>query len=42
MDEGIGDAAFLDDAVAVGNGWATQDPQTATNGTLAELAESAG
>ena len=31
MDDGVGDAAFLDEAVTVGNGWATQDPETAEN-----------
>jgi len=34
MDEGIGDAAFMDEAV--GNGWATGDPETAASG-VAEL-----
>jgi integrase len=40
MDEGIGDAAFMDAAVKVGNSWATQDPKTAVNelpGTVAEI-----
>jgi integrase len=41
MDEGIGDATFLDDAVEVGNGWATQDPRTAANPALAEVTEPA-
>ena len=41
MDDGIGDATFMDDAVRVGNGWATQDPETAANGTTARMAESA-
>ena len=35
MDEGLGNADFLDEAVQVGNGWATQDPVTAANGALA-------
>ena len=29
MDEGVGDAAFMDQAVQVGKGWATQGPETA-------------
>jgi integrase len=41
MDEGIGDAGFLDEAVKVGNGWATQDPVTAENRNAAQAAETA-
>jgi integrase len=37
MDEGIGDAAFMDQAV--GNGWATQHPETAANGSAPDLSE---
>ena len=40
MDEGVGDAAFLD--ALVGNPVATRDPQTAANGEPVETAESAG
>ena len=40
MDEGVGDAAFLD--ALVGNPVATRDPQTAANGEPVEAAESAG
>jgi integrase len=32
MDEGIGDAGFMDDAIKVGNGWATRHSETTTNG----------
>jgi integrase len=38
MDEGIGNADFLDEAVKVGNGWATQDLVTAANGDVAQVA----
>jgi integrase len=38
MDDGLGGAEFLDDAVK-GNARATQDPQTATNVSVAETAE---
>jgi integrase len=31
MDEGVGDADFMDDAVEVGNGWATRHPEKAVN-----------
>jgi integrase len=37
MDEGIGDAAFMDEAV--GNGWATQHPGTAGDGAGSQNAE---
>ena len=37
MDEGIGDAAFMDQAV--GNWWATQQPETAANGSAHDLVE---
>ena len=39
MDEGVGDAAFMDEAV--GNGWATQHPETTANGAVAEAAKTA-
>ena len=39
MDEGLGDAAFLD--ALVGNPWATRDPQTAASEESALAAESA-
>jgi hypothetical protein len=40
IDEGVGDAAFMDDAVRVGgNGVATQHPQTAANPAPAATAE---
>ena len=51
MDAGLGDVAFLDvavrflpdeEAVPVGNKWATQDPQTAANAHTSEMAEMAG
>jgi integrase len=35
IDEGVGDAAFMDGAVRVGNGWATGEPGTAMNGATA-------
>src|SRR4051794_38124949 len=31
MDGGIGDAAFMDDVVGVGKGWAIGDPETAAS-----------
>jgi integrase len=37
MDEGIGDAAFMDGAV--GNGWATRHPERAANGAAPRTAE---
>ena len=37
MDEGIGDAEFMDQAV--GNGWATQHPETAANASATDLSE---
>jgi integrase len=39
MDEGIGDAAFMDEAVQVGKGWATSHPETAANQTEPETAK---
>jgi hypothetical protein len=45
MDEGVGDAAFMDEAIKVGNGWATQHPATTASpvdGEGAELAVSGG
>ncbi len=41
MDGGVGDAAFMDEAVKVGNGWATSPPVEAANEELAELAQTA-
>lgn len=41
MDGGVGDAAFMDEAVKVGNGWATSDPVGAVNGESVELAQTA-
>ncbi|HEX2706651.1 MAG TPA: hypothetical protein VHM66_01415 [Solirubrobacterales bacterium] len=38
MNKGIGNADFLDEAVKVGNKWATEDPVTAANGDLAVVA----
>lgn len=40
MDEGIGDAAFMDEQV--GNAWATRHPQTAVNGSPPDPAQIAG
>lgn len=40
MDEGIGDAAFMDEAV--GNGWATSSPETAADGLTEFGMETAG
>jgi integrase len=40
LDDGIGDPAFLDQAVRV-NAGSTQDPQTAANGAAPQMAESA-
>lgn len=37
MDAGIGDAAFMDEAVQVGNDWATQEPGTAGSGEVAQI-----
>jgi len=37
IDTGLGGAAFLD--AAVGNGWATQGPETAANDDLPETAK---
>lgn len=42
MDTGLGGADFLDEAVQVGNGWATQHPETAANAEPPEAAEPAG
>jgi integrase len=39
MDEGVGDAAFMDQAV--GNGWATQRPETSGSQIAREVAETA-
>jgi hypothetical protein len=41
MDSGVGDAAFMDEAVKVGNGWATSHPVEAANDEPAELAQTA-
>jgi integrase len=41
MDGGVGDAAFMDEAVRVGNDWATSHPVEAANDELAELAQTA-
>jgi integrase len=41
MDGGVGDAAFMDEAVKVGNGWATSHPVEAANDELPELAQTA-
>lgn len=38
MDDGVGDAAFLDEAVKVGNRWATGHPGTAANAEPMEKA----
>jgi len=40
LDDGVGDAAFMDDAVKVGNGWATGHPDTAANANRDGHAES--
>lgn len=37
MDAGVGDAAFMDEAVQVGNDWATQEPGTAGSGEVAQI-----
>jgi integrase len=41
MDEGIGDAAFMDDVVQVGKGWARQHPQTTEEAIAAGSPETA-
>lgn len=38
MDAGVGDAAFMDEAVTVGNDWATQEPGTAGSHDVAQIA----
>lgn len=40
LDQGVGDAAFMD--AQVGNGWATADPETAENRELVGSSETAG
>jgi integrase len=42
MDEGVGDAAFLDDVVKVGKGWARAHPETAANRATAEAVKMVG
>jgi hypothetical protein len=39
MDEGIGDAAFMDEAVQVGKGWAMSHPGTTANPDAVEAAK---
>jgi integrase len=39
LDEGLGDADFMDAEVSVGNSWATQDPETAANRSRPEAAK---
>ena len=39
MDDGVGDATFMDDAV--GNGWATDHPGTTADRTSTEALETA-
>jgi hypothetical protein len=39
MDEGVGDAEFFD--AALGNSWATEQPRTAENPPLVEIAKTA-
>jgi hypothetical protein len=41
MDDGLGDAAFMDDAVQVGKGWARQHPETARPAASEAAAETA-
>ena len=41
MDAGVGDAAFMDEVVKVGNGWATQGPVKAANDEPEETAKTA-
>ena len=42
MDEGVGDASFMDDVVKVGNGWATRHPVKATSSRATLAPERAG
>ena len=39
MDEGLGSADFLDEAVKVGNSWATEHPREAGNAEGAQAAD---
>jgi hypothetical protein len=42
MDEGVGDASFMDDVVKVGNGWATRHPVKAASSRATLAPERAG
>jgi integrase len=42
MDDGVGDASFMDEVVRVGNAWATQDPETTASPIDAQTVEAAG
>jgi hypothetical protein len=42
LDDGLGGAEFLDEAVQVGKWWAREHPETAANGEPLLAAEAAG
>lgn len=42
MDQGVGNAVFMDDVVEVGNGWATRHPENAANPPAARTQERSG
>jgi hypothetical protein len=37
MDQGVGDAVFMDEAIGVGNEWATEEPRNADGGATPDI-----